>query len=90
MAVFNEMCALTSRKYVVEKGMNVPKFSGKHNLLRSHSSVLALHDNLQIFEDCFSLKTRLVTTVSETCVLTSSKYVAEDTNSNPKQSKPYV
>ena len=31
----------------------------------------------------------LVTTVSDTCALTSRKYVAEDTKSNPEQFKSY-
>ena len=44
---------------------------------------------MQTFEDCFSLKIRLVTTLSETRGLTPRKYVAEDTKSNPKQSKSY-
>ena len=43
---------------------------------------------MQIFEDCFSLKTQLVTSISQTRALISSKDVAEDTKSNLKQSKP--
>ena len=30
MVTFNEMCALTSRKYVFKQGRNVLESSGKH------------------------------------------------------------
>ena len=42
-----------------------------------------------IFEGFLPLKRPLVTTICEAFVLTSWKYVAEDTKSNPKQLKPY-
>ena len=32
VALSNETCALTSRKHVVEQGLNVRKSSGKHKL----------------------------------------------------------
>ena len=44
---FNEMCAITSRKYVLEQGTNVRKFSEKQNFLWLHSSVFALHNNVK-------------------------------------------
>ena len=40
--MFNEMRALTSRKYVVEQGMKVLKSSEKRKLLWSHFSVFTL------------------------------------------------
>ena len=41
-SMFNEMRALTSRKYVVEQGMKVLKSSEKRKLLWSHFSVFTL------------------------------------------------
>ena len=41
-----------------------------------------------IFEDFVPLKRPLVTTLSETHVLTSRKYVAEHTKSNQNNSNP--
>ena len=42
-----------------------------------------------IFEDFLPLTKPYLTNLSKTLALTSRKYVAEDTKSNPKQSKPY-
>ena len=42
-----------------------------------------------ILEDFLSLRRPLVTTLSKTRSLTSEKYAAEDTKSNPKQLKSY-
>ena len=41
-----------------------------------------------IFEDFLPLKRPVVTSLNETRSLTSKKYAAESTKSNPKQLKP--
>ena len=82
VANFSERQAPVSRKYVAGQGMNILKSSEKHKSLWSYSSVFAL-------QWLFTSKRPLVTTLSETHTLTSRKYAAEDTNSNPKQFKPY-
>ena len=38
VATFSKMRALTPRKYTVEEGIDLPKPSGKHELLWWHSS----------------------------------------------------
>ena len=42
VATFDEMRALTSRKYVVVQDMNIPKSTQKYKFLWSHSSVFVL------------------------------------------------
>ena len=42
VATFSKMRTLTSRKYIVEEGIDLPKPSQKHELLRPHSSVFDL------------------------------------------------
>ena len=41
MPTFNEARALTSRKHVAEKGMNVQTLAEKHKLLFLHSPIFA-------------------------------------------------
>ena len=42
MAPFSETRALTSRKYVAEQDMDIPKVSQKYKLLGLHSSISSL------------------------------------------------
>ena len=42
VATFSKLSALTSRKYLVEEGIDLPKPFPKHELLRSHSSAFDL------------------------------------------------
>ena len=42
VATFSKTCELTSKKYIVEGGIDLSKPSQKHDLLRSHSSVFDL------------------------------------------------
>ena len=42
VATFCKTRALTSRKYIAEESIDLPKPSQKHELLRLHSSVLDL------------------------------------------------
>ena len=42
VATFDEMRALTSRKYVVVQDMNISKSTQKYKFLWSHSSVFVL------------------------------------------------
>ena len=71
VATFKEMCALTSRKYVLKQGMNVLESSGKHKCFGCtppFSQTLIFEDFLTPEEIWWLLSITLVQ-------LTSRKYV---------------
>ena len=91
MARFNERHGPISRKYVAEQGMIILKSSENINRFGRTPSFCftIIASKMLIFEDFVPLKMPVVTTFSETRLLTPKTYAAEDTKSNPKQFKPY-
>ena len=86
MATSSETCALTSRKYLAEQGMELPNLSEKPKFFLSHSSVFTLEKypknlNLGAF---LPLKKLLEATLCKVCPLTfRKKYVAKPGKSIP-------
>ena len=79
MPAFSEMSALTSRKDVTERGMNVPVLSETLKLPWLHSSAFFRKKsskmlNFQVFTP---LKQYLVASFSQKSALNSRKYIAK-------------